>query len=61
MKFDEEKEKYSIPMGFKWTCTKLKDRNMDIQMTFEDPANVSTTNNLDKVYVRFKNEITFMT
>jgi hypothetical protein len=30
-------------------------------MTFEDPASVSITNNLDKVYVRFKNEITFMT
>ena len=61
MKFDVEKQEYSIPVGFKWTCTKLKDRNMEIKITFDDPASVSTTNNLDKVYVRFKNEIIFMT
>ena len=34
---------------------------MEIKMTFDDPASVSTTNNFDKVYVRFKNEQTFMT
>ena len=61
MKFDEDKEEYSIPVGFKWTCTKLKDRDMEIKMTFDNPASVSTTNKLDKIYVRFKNEMTFMT
>ena len=30
-------------------------------MTFDDPASVSTTNKLDKIYVRFKNEMIFIT
>ena len=61
MKFDEETQEYSIPVGFAWTCTKFKDRGMDIKLTFDSPASVSTTNHLDKVFVHFKNEMTFMT
>ena len=34
---------------------------MEIKITFDEPKSVSITNNLDKVYVRFKNEMTFMT
>ena len=34
---------------------------MEIKIFFDEPKSVSTTNNLDKVYVRFKNEMTFMT
>ena len=56
MKFDEEKQDFSISVEFEWTCTKFKDRDLEIKMTFDNPASVSTTKNLDKVYVRFKNE-----
>jgi hypothetical protein len=61
MKFDEEKEAFSIPVGLKWTFIRLKDKVMEIKITFEEPGSVSITSKFDKVFVRFKNEIIFMT